>query len=110
MPIASPLTTPGRSSRPWPTPPGAPVLRAVAGRGTATATELTDDIDVTRQAVAKHLRVLTEAGLVAAERAGKEQRYRVTPAPFTDALAWMAEVGAAWDDRLGRLAARAAQR
>jgi DNA-binding transcriptional ArsR family regulator len=86
------------------------VLRAVAGRGTATATELTDDIDVTRQAVAKHLRVLTEAGLVAAERAGKEQRYRVTPAPFTDALAWMAEVGAAWDDRLGRLAARAAQR
>jgi DNA-binding transcriptional ArsR family regulator len=86
------------------------VLRAVAGRGTATATELTDDIDVTRQAVAKHLRVLTEAGLVTAERAGKEQRYRVTPAPFTDALAWMAEVGAAWDDRLGRLAARAARR
>jgi DNA-binding transcriptional ArsR family regulator len=86
------------------------VLRAVAGRGTATATELTDDVDVTRQAVAKHLRVLTEAGLVAAERAGKEQRYRVTPAPFTDALAWMAEVGAAWDVRLDRLAARAARR
>jgi DNA-binding transcriptional ArsR family regulator len=86
------------------------VLRAVAGRGTATATELTGDVDVTRQAVAKHLRVLTEAGLVAAERAGKEQRYRVTPAPFTDALAWMAEVGAAWDVRLDRLAARAARR
>jgi DNA-binding transcriptional ArsR family regulator len=86
------------------------VLRAVAGRGTATATELTDDVDVTRQAVAKHLRVLTDAGLVAAERAGKEQRYRVTPAPFTDALAWMAEVGAAWDERLDRLAARAARR
>jgi DNA-binding transcriptional ArsR family regulator len=86
------------------------VLRAVAGRGTATATELTGDVDVSRQAVAKHLRVLTEAGLVAAERAGKEQRYRVTPAPFTDALAWMAEVGAAWDVRLDRLAARAARR
>ena len=86
------------------------VLRAVASRGTATATELTDDVDVTRQAVTKHLRVLTEAGLVAAERAGKEQRYRVTPAPFTDALTWMAEVGAAWDGRLDRLAARAARR
>jgi DNA-binding transcriptional ArsR family regulator len=86
------------------------VLRAVAGRGTATATELTDDVDVTRQAVTKHLRVLTEAGLVAAERAGKEQRYRVTPAPFTDALAWMAEVGAAWDARLDRLTARAVRR
>jgi DNA-binding transcriptional ArsR family regulator len=86
------------------------VLRAVAGRGTATATELTGEIDVTRQAVAKHLRILEEAGLVAPERSGREQRYRVTPAPFTDALAWMAEVGAAWDERLDRLAARVARR
>ena len=61
------------------------VLRAVAGRGTATATELTSEIDVTRQAVAKHLRILEDAGLVAPERSGREQRYRVTPAPFTDA-------------------------
>ena len=82
------------------------VLRAVAGRGTATATELTSEIDVTRQAVAKHLRILEDAGLVAPERAGREQRYRVTPAPFTDAVAWMAEVGAAWDTRLERLGRR----
>jgi DNA-binding transcriptional ArsR family regulator len=86
------------------------VLRAVAGRGTATATELTSEIDVTRQAVAKHLRILEDAGLVAPERSGREQRYRVTPAPFTDALAWMADVGAAWDARLERLAARTAHR
>jgi ArsR family transcriptional regulator, cadmium/lead-responsive transcriptional repressor len=86
------------------------VLRAVAAHGTATATELTEEVEVTRQAVAKHLRVLSDAGLVAAERAGKEQRYRVTPAPFTDAVAWMAEVGAAWDARLERLATRTASR
>ena len=58
----------------------------------------------------EHLRILEDAGLVAPERSGREQRYRVTPAPFTDALAWMAEVGAAWDGRLERLAARAAGR
>lgn len=79
------------------------VLRAVGRRGQATATELTDDVPVSRQAVAKHLQVLAAAGLVAAERQGREQRYRVTPAPMDDALRWMVEVGAAWDDRLGRL-------
>jgi len=79
------------------------VLEAVASRGSATATELAGDVPVTRQAVAKHLAVLTDAGLVAPERAGREQRYRVTPAPFTEAVAWMAEVGAEWDVRLARL-------
>ena len=83
------------------------VLQAVSTRGTATATELVDDVAVTRQAVAKHLLVLAEAGLVTAEKAGREQRYRVTPAPFTDAVAWMTDVGAAWDQRLARLQRRA---
>ena len=104
------MTDPGPVFNALADPTRRAVLRAVAGRGTATATELTDDVDVTRQAVAKHLRVLEEAGLVAPERSGREQRYRVTPAPFTDAVAWMADVGAAWDTRLKRLAARAANR
>ena len=85
------------------------VLTAVAARGSATATELVEDVPVTRQAVAKHLQLLADAGLVARERTGREQRYRVTPAPFTDAVAWMADVGAAWDARLARLQARAAR-
>ncbi len=79
------------------------VLEAVASRGTATATELAGEVPVTRQAVAKHLQVLADAGLVSPERAGREQRYRLTPAPFTEAVAWMAEVGAEWDRRLARL-------
>jgi len=75
----------------------------VAQRGTATATELTDEVAVSRQAVAKHLQALAEAGLVAAERKGREQRYRLTPEPMADAVAWMADVGARWDGRLDRL-------
>jgi hypothetical protein len=31
-------------------------------------------------------------------------RYRVTPAPLSDAVSWMAEVGGQWDDRLAALA------
>ena len=82
------------------------VLHAVAGRGTATATELVADVAVSRQAVAKHLQLLADAGLVEPTKTGREQRYRVTPAPFADAMTWMAEVGASWDTRLARLQSR----
>ena len=82
------------------------VLEAVSTRGDATATELAADLPVSRQAVVKHLQALAAAGLVTAERHGREQRYRVTPAPLDDALRWMVDVGAAWDDRLARLRRR----
>jgi len=88
------------------------VLRAVASAatGSATATELADDLPVTRQAVVKHLQALADAGLVAGERHGREQRYRVTPEPIRAAMAWMADVGAAWDARLARLQDRLTER
>jgi DNA-binding transcriptional ArsR family regulator len=70
----------------------------------ATATELANELPITRQAVTKHLTCLSRAGLLARERAGRDVRYRVTPAPLSDAMSWMAQVGAEWDDRLDRLA------
>ena len=70
----------------------------------ATATELAAELPISRQAVAKHLSSLSNAGLLDRERAGRDVRYRVTPAPLSEAVAWMAEVGGQWDARLGRLA------
>jgi len=58
---------------------------------------------VTRQAVSKHLAALADAGLVTAERSGREVRYRLTPEPLSGAMAWMADVGAQWDRRLAAL-------
>lgn len=70
----------------------------------ATATELANGLPITRQAVAKHLTSLADAGLLERERAGRDVRYRVTPEPLSEAVSWMAEVGGRWDDRLARLA------
>jgi DNA-binding transcriptional ArsR family regulator len=79
-------------------------LLATLAEHPATATELATALPITRQAVAKHLGSLSEAGLLARERSGRDVRYRVTPAPLSGAMSWMAEVGGQWDDRLGRLA------
>jgi DNA-binding transcriptional ArsR family regulator len=79
------------------------LVEAVAARGDATATELAAGLPVTRQAVAKQLVALADAGLLRSTRSGRETRYEVTPEPLGDAVAWMVEVGAAWDDRLAKL-------
>ena len=78
------------------------LLQALA-REEATATELAAGLPVTRQAVAKHLAALRDAGLVEARRAGRETRDRLTPEPLGEAVEWLTAVGVAWDDRLERL-------
>ena len=83
------------------------VLRSVAQRPELTASRLAGELPITRQAVAKHLNALSGAGLVQARREGRETRYTLTPAPLVDAMGWMADVGADWDQRLARLAERA---
>ena len=79
------------------------LLRTIADQPSATATQLAADLPISRQAVVKHLASLTDAGLIDRERAGREVRYRVTPQPLTDAVSWMADVGAQWDTRLATL-------
>jgi len=67
------------------------VLGYLADHGSATATELTGELPMTRQAVSKHLALLSDAGLVSFERAGRETRYQLTDA------------GTEWDERLEAL-------
>jgi DNA-binding transcriptional ArsR family regulator len=79
------------------------LLSAIAQQPAATATELALDLPISRQAVLKHLTALADAGLLDRERSGREVRFRVTPAPLSDAVSWMAEVGGQWDERLATL-------
>ena len=82
------------------------VVRLLAEHPGLTASALADELPVSRPAIAKHLGILHDAGLAEAAREGRETRYRLTPAPMNDAMAWMARTGARWDDRLARLERR----
>jgi ArsR family transcriptional regulator, cadmium/lead-responsive transcriptional repressor len=84
------------------------IVGALAEGRPVTASSLAAELPVTRQAVAKHLAALRDAGLACAESVGRETRYRLTPAPFAEAMAWMASTGAGWDERLARLERRLA--
>ncbi len=79
------------------------VIRFLSEQGPITASELADRLPVTRQAIAKHLSALEEAGLVSSAVQGRGRRYRLTPGPLTQAMSWMADVGAEWDERFAAL-------
>ena len=79
------------------------MLDLLLAGGDGTATTLSDQLPVTRQAVAKHLVVLDRVGLVHATPSGRERRYRVDDAQLARAVAQLAQVGSAWDARLQRI-------
>ena len=76
------------------------------GAQPATASDLAGFVPVTRQAVVKHLQVLADAGLVTAQRHGREVRYAAAADPLGPAVSWMMAAGAQWDRRLERLKKR----
>lgn len=64
---------------------------------------------VTRQAVTKHLGVLSSAGLVARRPRGRETLYALRPERLGEARAWLDSIGAQWEDALARLKAHVEQ-
>jgi DNA-binding transcriptional ArsR family regulator len=72
----------------------------LVGRRPRAAGELAATFPMSRPAVSKHLRVLREAGLIEADRAGRARIYRLRPGGISEALRWMEETGRFWDRAL----------
>ena len=80
------------------------ILAALAASGPATATDLATRLPITRQAIAKHLALLAEAGLVAAEPGERRRvRYRLRSAPMQVAQQFLAALARDWDRQLDAL-------
>ena len=77
------------------------ILAALATDGPATATDLAASLPITRQAIAKHLALMTDTGLVTPEPGERRRvRYRLRPAPVQLAQQFLAALANDWDDRL----------
>jgi DNA-binding transcriptional ArsR family regulator len=84
------------------------MLSTLLRDGTTSVPALTAALPISRQAVAKHLATLGDAGLV--ERVptdgGREVHYRLRDGALDPASAWLRDAEAAWTGRLGRLKER----
>lgn len=67
--------------------------------------QLGEGLELSRQGVTKHLRVLETAGLVTSSRVGREHRFRYAPESIDAARDYLDQVSAEWDEALGRLKA-----
>jgi DNA-binding transcriptional ArsR family regulator len=85
------------------------LLGALAEEGQASASRLAARLPVSRQAIAKHLQLLEQAGLVSGGRHGREVLYQVETDSLEASARWMADLAATWDRRLNALK-RAAER
>jgi DNA-binding transcriptional ArsR family regulator len=74
------------------------------------ASELADELSMTRPAMSRHLRVLRKTGLVTEselEHDARVRMYRLEPGPFAELRSWLTEVEAFWGDQLASFKARA---
>jgi DNA-binding transcriptional ArsR family regulator len=64
---------------------------------------LTTGLDLSRQAVTKHLRVLENVGIVHGIRSGRETLFALDPKAINETREYLSSVSQQWDDALRRL-------
>ena len=85
---------------------GDPTRRAIVeklSKGPLSVSQLAVPLDITLTAVAQHLQLLEECGLVHTEKIGRVRTCRVEPRGLTTLEKWIADRRATWERRLDRL-------
>jgi DNA-binding transcriptional ArsR family regulator len=84
-----------------------PTRRAIVVRlsaGEASVSELAEPFGVSLPAMAKHLRILEQAGLLDQRKRGRVRHCRLRAAPMRFAEEWLASYRVFWEKRLDSLA------
>ena len=71
--------------------------------GPTSIARLTDGPGITRQAVTKHLNILSDVGLLRRTRQGRERVWELTPEHLDRARRYLDMVSQQWDETLARL-------
>ncbi len=64
---------------------------------------IVNDLSMSQPQVSKHLRVLTEVGLVRCRVEGRRRLYRLEPEHLRPLREWLVKYEQAWNDRMDRL-------
>jgi DNA-binding transcriptional ArsR family regulator len=64
---------------------------------------IVNDLSMSQPQVSKHLRVLSEVGLVSCRAEGRRRLYRLEPARLRPMHEWLDKYEQAWNDRLDRM-------
>lgn len=79
------------------------LLARLADGQTRSLVQMGEGLPISRQAVAKHLDVLHDAGFVQRARSGREVHFTLRRDAIEQARDWLGRVAAQWDGTLARL-------
>ena len=77
---------------------------AQLARGEAPLSRLAEPFDMSLTAVSKHVRVLSDAGLVRVEKRGRTRHCCLEAAPMKEAVDWLGNYQKFWEDQFASLA------
>ena len=70
---------------------------------TLTPNGVADSFDVSRQAISKHIKILTECGIITINRQGREHFCYMQPKKLDEVADWLAGFTKIWEGRFDRL-------
>lgn len=79
------------------------LVARLAKTGPGSIARLSENAEVTRQAITKHLEILSDVGLVTSHKAGRERVWQLEPDRLADAHAHLDAISKQWDIALDRL-------
>jgi DNA-binding transcriptional ArsR family regulator len=79
------------------------LVTRLCDEGPLSITRLAAGTSLTRQAVTKHLQVLSDAGLARAAWSGRERQWSVDAKRLAEVRRLLARISSQWDAALGRL-------
>ena len=79
------------------------LIARLSDAGPQSIAALADGFDMSRQAVSKHLRVISAAGLARGESRGRETVWQLEPGGLAEATRYLNVIAKDWDDKLRRL-------
>lgn len=81
------------------------IVGRLCREGPLSISRLTDGTQLSRQAITKHLRVLSDAGLLRGRRRGRERIWQLEARRLAEARAYLGEISLQWDRAIERLQA-----
>jgi DNA-binding transcriptional ArsR family regulator len=79
------------------------LIARLSDDGPQSIASLAADFDISRQAISKHLRVMSDAGLARSGRTGRETVWRLEQGGLAGAQRYLQAISKDWDDKLRRL-------
>src|SRR2546427_12161046 len=79
------------------------IIELLASKGQLSATDISDNLDVSPPAISQHLKVLREANFVRVEKRAQQRIYRINPDAMSEIEQWIQKMTQRWNDRFNIL-------